>query len=635
MKSNVQAYDAEFDQLYKVVCAEEEAEARAAFLHGYASACRLRQHQVDPSQPSIIAAAMAMSLAKKTEDEAWRSFRETKKLFNEIQAEKPSLSWVLKEIKNVLPLQGSVETTADQPLDVSKKPDIEAAKKAQSLNVLLKINAALAAVFRFEFLSSKVHSKALRIAIACIVWLVIGSAFSIMPWVLLCACANAAVLFALRSAAKKELLNHRAIWLAITDPKAFMANYFKAKMDLFRKETGTAWKEEVELAKARAEKGEELQGEGELYRSVKANLEKSFRECEHQADEYSRKSAKQVSVARAEGAKAKELADAIAGLEPEVRSMILDPEHNEGVLSPFVAAGFSRTSVHGVSPLVVIEHRCKPVFISYERETARDGERFRKNVARMVELLMNSFLQENSYEVVDLWLVDLETGGALFPESRTKGFMKVVRTQQDLRKLYDHLRESREVASRLENGRIESINPKRFANREKPLKYNVVFFFGADCGGMAKEDSQLFVGGSTFGFLPIVFMGEEEMEKAQEEKGGTKPFAAVIGKAKDNDLVFSFEKMVDQFEFGLAVSDNPDGVFGQKVISYEEFMRDFCGDEGIDVPGDGSVCFDVVGLTSSTYDLLESQSKKSWCFVSSQGETPEFLKDREVIDLSK
>ncbi len=633
MKSSIQEYDAEFKQLEEAAMAEEEGLSLVAYCNGQAKAWRARQQELDPADSAAVKLAMEAKIEKGIEDEAYQAFRATKQAATDIREAGTPLSMTLQRIKQYVP-SDLTAVIIEEPLDASVELDIAAAKNPSPFSMLFQVNNVLALVCRLEFLAGPISSSKLRIVLACLVWLVIGSVFSVMPWVLLGALVNIGVYVALRSAAKEALRTHRAIWLAVTNRGQFVRKLFAAKMGRFRAEVVAGWEAQLARVQAGTEDGADILA-GDLHRAICESLEKSAKVCEHEAEKYAKEGEEQAALAKAATVKRKEIAARLTELESQVRTMTLDPSHNDGVLSPFVAVGFDRRASHGASELVAIKHDGKPVLIGYERETMKNGERFRKNIARMVELLMNSFLQENNYDIVNLWFVDLEAGGAHFPESRTKGFMNVVRTQQELKGLYEQLREARETASKLGNGRIASINPERLANREKPLKYNIVFFSGVDLESMNKEDSQIFVGGSTFGFIPIMFMDEEAVESMGEENASSKPFAPVVGKAIDNGLHLSLEEIVDRFEYGLAVSDNPEGVYGQRVMSYQEFMEGVESDDGINVPGDGSVCFDVVGATPEFYEVWREALGRRGDLVSSTGQVPDLLEDEIVVDLTK
>lgn len=79
--------------------------------------------------------------------------------------------------------------------------------------------------------------------------------------------------------------------------------------------------------------------------------------------------------------------------------------------------------------------------ICYEEDTTKEGERFRRNMAKLIELLMIGFTQENYYDNLQMWLVDFE--GLYFPESRTQGIMKVVRTQGEVQQMFAEIKNAR------------------------------------------------------------------------------------------------------------------------------------------------------------------------------------------------
>ena len=174
-------------------------------------------------------------------------------------------------------------------------------------------------------------------------------------------------------------------------------------------------------------------------------------------------------------------------------------------------------------------------------------------MARLIELLMRGFFQENYYEYINMWLVDYE--GLYFPESRTKGLMKVIHTQQGVQQLFDELKATRDTVDSLSDGRIRNINPSRLANRENPIKYNIVYFVGHDFTAVEREITQLFIGGENFGFLPIVFMKKTLAQSILQDDGSSKVFARVVEKMRDNNQIYEFEGLVSEFEYELMVSN--------------------------------------------------------------------------------
>ena len=159
-------------------------------------------------------------------------------------------------------------------------------------------------------------------------------------------------------------------------------------------------------------------------------------------------------------------------MEKEVRTeFVQDRNFNHAVLLPYVSAGYSQYTLEGVKELIFFEHNYKPMVICYEEDTTKEGERFRRNMAKLIELLMIGFTQENYYDNLQMWLVDFE--GLYFPESRTQGIMKVVRTQGEVQQMFAEIKNARKMADTLEDGRIRNINPARLARRENPIKYNI------------------------------------------------------------------------------------------------------------------------------------------------------------------
>ena len=220
--------------------------------------------------------------------------------------------------------------------------------------------------------------------------------------------------------------------------------------------------------------------------------------------------------------------------------------------------------------------------ICYEEDTTKEGERFRRNMAKLIELLMIGFTQENYYDNLQMWLVDFE--GLYFPESRTQGIMKVVRTQGEVKQMFAEIKNARKMADTLEDGRIRNINPARLARRENPIKYNIVYFAGYDFSTVDREIAQLFIDGENFGFLPIIFMAKDTAQVLLKRDNFVKQFSKVMEKAKDNRQIYSFEDIVAEFEYDVVVSNRKPLLYEKcavrKVISTQEFLKAAKSKEG-------------------------------------------------------
>ena len=310
--------------------------------------------------------------------------------------------------------------------------------------------------------------------------------------------------------------------------------------------------------------------------------------------------------------------------ENGVLGMIADGEHNNGVLSPYVALGFSNEENHGAKELVSFKHNYKPMLICYDETTADNGERFRKNSAILIEKFMKGFFGESSMDIIDMWLVDFE--GLHFPESRTRGMMKVIRTQQELQNLYSELENTRNTVDSLADGKIATINPDKLRKRENPIKYNIVFFVGVDFASMERETVQLFIGGENFGFLPILFMRQSIAHNILAEDNSTRTFSKVLKKIKDSKQVYGYEGILNEFEYELMVSNQKrqldEKLCVNNIMSFKEFEVEATSGEGISLAGK-SLYVDTYEISEKLYEtLLEYDFVR---FFTINGDVPNFV----------
>lgn len=323
--------------------------------------------------------------------------------------------------------------------------------------------------------------------------------------------------------------------------------------------------------------------------------------------------------------KLSELISKLFSEEKEVKSLIINEHYNEGIISESVAAGFTLEEIEGIKELISFKHKMKPISICYLDESADKGEEFRKNVAGIIERLMEGFYQENYHDYIDMYLVDFE--GLYFPENRTKGLMKVIHTQKELENLYTKIGETKKSVDSSGDGKIKSINPKRLERMEKPVKYSIVFFVGVDLSTIGKENTQLFISGENFGFLPIIFMSESCIRKELDTNKEQKAFTRVLKKIKDNEQVYNYEKIVEALEYDLVVTDQKEKieekVLAKEFISFREFEEMAYGENGGLFRGE-KICMDVNGVTNRLYEDLVNADIKL-IFFTLDKVIPEFM----------
>lgn len=437
---------------------------------------------------------------------------------------------------------------------------------------------------------------------------------------------NLVAYFVTRYFAKEYLEKNRIFYLAISNPQKLEKDIYDYKLSEFMNSTVNDWNEEVAYIKNNGLEGEPhrtaftepirpiiidgLKKKYDSYAMQIAQKEQEIKSCYAKAD--------------AAFKNTEEIVAELNAREKGVLGLIADGNHNDGILSPYVALGFSNEENHGAKELVSFKHNYKPMLIGYGEESAENGERFRKNCAILIERFMHGFYGESSMDIINMWLVDFE--GLHFPESRTKGMMKVIRTQQELQNLYSELESTRNTVNSLADGRISSINPDKLLKRENPIKYNIVFFVGVDFASMDRETVQLFISGENFGFLPVLFMRQSIAKNLLDEDNSTRTFSKVLKKIKESKQIYGYEGILGEFEYELMVSNQKrlldEKLCVDKIMSFEEFEGVATSDEGISLSGE-SLYVDTHELSENLYEsLLEYDFVK---FFTVNGNVPSFV----------
>lgn len=436
---------------------------------------------------------------------------------------------------------------------------------------------------------------------------------------------NLVIYYMAKYFAKEYLLKNQLVYMAISDPKKFEGALYDYKLSDFMNSTVSDWKKEIEHIKNHGLETEPQKSTGTepIRPAIVEGLKKKYDELAAQISQ--KKEEIEECLARGEAVfkNKEELVAELNSKENGVLGMIADGEHNHGVLSPYVALGFSNRDNHGAKELVSFKHNYKPMLICYNEESAENGERFRKNSAILIEKFMNGFFGESSMDIIDMWLIDFE--GLHFPASRTRGMMQVLRTQQELQNLYSKLEGTRNTVDSLADGRIATINPDKLRKRENPIKYNIVFFVGVDFASMDRETVQLFISGENFGFLPILFMRQSTTQNLLAEDNNTRTFSKVIKKIKESKQIYEYESILSEFEFELMVSNQKrqldEKICVDSILSFEEFEAKVNSGEGISVSK--NLYVDTYELSEGLYEFLLKYNFVK--FFTINGEVPGFV----------
>ena len=137
-------------------------------------------------------------------------------------------------------------------------------------------------------------------------------------------------------------------------------------------------------------------------------------------------------------------------------------------------------------------------------------------------------MKENYHDIIDLRLIDLETGGSMISmhEETRKLFdgelLKVYKNSGDRESFYHELKQRKSlVLGQGGAGDIDLLNPERLKSGDVPLKYIIVLHFGKEAINLSSDILPLYRGAGKFGFIPIFIMTPEERDEIVKDKRST------------------------------------------------------------------------------------------------------------------
>lgn len=663
MISRVKEYEelySEFEELYENVA---EVEEPIGEIKGKIRKLNEAKKKVNYTDPSVVVGYMKSysdeQIKKRETELAADVASEVNRLTNPNSKVQKNFSNVSKWIS-----RKKIQDIASKSLSTQDEVNIAQAESTGAFSIFSVLNKIFSYVFRLDFL--KFFPKALRIVAAVIVWGIIiipnmikiiynrfdrnyreylfslqdseyQEAVDIVMDKLVKACVieialvvigiivlNVVIYCLARYHAKQYIIKNSSVCFAILDPKEFEKRLYEQRHHSLLEPTILNWKNEMEAVEKTGLDNMYSNKPDSLYFLVKGDLEEKYNDFNASIDACNAEIESIRNRASQAREKIEDIKPRIIEKQKEVNAFVKDANHNDGVLSPYVSAGFSLDDIEGVKEIVSIKHKYSPVLICYSDETANDIDSFKKSIELLIERLMLGFLQENNHRFMEINLFDFE--GLHFPASRTLDIMQVLHTQQELTNFYDKLKEKREMIYSLPegDGRINNLNPGRLAKRENPIKYNIAFFVGADFVSVDKEIAQLYSVAENIGFIPFVFMRQSVAGKLLREED--KAFSRIIKRISDSDLVYGFENLMGDLEYKIMIS-NQKALLDQrvpvkKILSISEFEKQAYSDEGFDF--DGSLFVDTKGLSESLYNDLEPDDAIK--FFTLDGEVPSFVK---------
>lgn len=655
MESKVQEYQTLYSKFEEALECIEESKKPVEQLKTEIEQLRQRQQQYDYADDNIVIQYMESHIDSAIKEEKQNLQTEVKKQMQEITNTSDKVKKNFEKVTKWLNPKEVDKIVLQNTVDYSQEIDMEKAKNNSEFDIFYLANKVFGFIFRFDFLAFL--PKVLRVIAAIITWGIILvpkivngvykkislkngfytpltveeyekmihiSIISVVLVVGAIVILNLAFYYATKYAARNYILKNQLLYLAITDPQKVENSLYDYKLSEFINGTVSNWKNEIEYIRNNGLQIESQESEKTehispgIVEALKKNYDKLSTEISKKESEIANCSSR-VDMAM------KDTEDLIAELnskEKEVIGLIGDSNHNHGVLSPYVDLGFANDEKYGVKELVSLKHNYKPMLICYDEETAKNSEKLRKDIAILIEKFMTGFFGESSMDIIDMYLVDFE--GLHFPESRTRGMMKVIRTQRELQNLYTDLKNTRDLVNSLADGKIATINPDKLRKRENPLKYNIVFFTGVDFASMDREIVQLFIEGENFGFIPILFMKKTIARDLLSEDNSTRAFSRVIKKIKESEQIYGYEGIINEFEYELMISNQKknleEKLCVRKILSFKEF-EDMDSEETISV--ENSLYVDTNHISEEWYEYFTQYDFVE--FFTINGKIPDFV----------
>lgn len=666
MESRVKEYQELYSKFEDVLAQSEEYKKPIEQIEAEKEKLRECQSQFDYTDANVVIANMEKYIDSGVKNKKAELQKEVQEQMGELGDTNGKVNKNFAKVTKWLTKRKVDKLISNTEPDFSQGFNVNRAYSNTKFDVFSIINKILGFVFRFDFLVF--FPKALRILASLIAWgiflipkivtsvykkfelkykdyilglgdeeyeqaveiikkeLLQASVVRVLVIVGLIILVNLVIYYVTMYFAKEYLLKNRLVYMAVSDPQKLQKALYDYKLSDFMDSTVSDWKKEIEHIKSNGLETEPPKSAWTepIRPAIVDELKKKYEELAAQISQKEEEIEQCYAKAEAAFKNTEEMIAELNSKENGVLGMIADGEHNNGVLSPYVALGFSNEENHGAKELVSFKHNYKPMLICYDEDTADNGERFRKNSAILIEKFMNGFFGESSMDIIDMWLVDFE--GLHFPESRTRGMMKVIRTQQELQNLYSELENTRNTVDSLADGKIATINPDKLRKRENPIKYNIVFFVGVDFASMERETVQLFIGGENFGFLPILFMRQSIAHNILAEDNSTRTFSKVLKKIKDSKQVYGYEGILNEFEYELMVSNQKrqldEKLCVNKIMSFKEFEVETTSGEGISLSGK-SLYVDTYEISEELYEtLLEYDFVR---FFTINGDIPNFV----------
>ena len=227
---------------------------------------------------------------------------------------------------------------------------------------------------------------------------------------------------------------------------------------------------------------------------------------------------KEKSIAEAE-AQVEALEDKYNQIAATIGNIVTDPSYNNGVLTDVIAV-----RMHGEgSDLGTYMHRVSPIFFTYAEEKYPRLEYLYQFISDFIAEVYHGFISDNYYGIVDIRVIDFETGGVLISgylrELYNKEFLRYYSNMAESQRLYDELTYRQSLIMGLGGtGDISTANPGRLAAGDSPFAYIITFHFGKNACAIPQDKTHFYMGGRKIGFMPIFIMSNSEYQQLMKNE---------------------------------------------------------------------------------------------------------------------
>ena len=304
---------------------------------------------------------------------------------------------------------------------------------------------------------------------------------------------------------RKALRENGDLFLAIRDPEEYERRCYQAHLANFERISGS------NMAKDRAEIA--AGGDNSLKQAAVNTLKEDYDSAVSAIGQMRAQQQELQDLIQANNEEIDRLSEMMNNAAESVFSPVDDPDHNEGVLTEFIA----RKRENGV--FQTVWHGAKPFVFTYDPDKYDTQQELMTAIAQGIQSIYYGLIHDNYFGLIDFLLMDLDTGGAILsnsPEARKlfeSEVIRVIRSNADREECYRMLRAQRDVVFGIDGtGDIRTTNPRRIAEGDEPLPYHVVMHYGKEAARIGSEVMQLYQGADRFGFLPFFILSQAEYD---------------------------------------------------------------------------------------------------------------------------